>query len=174
MACNQLIACSCFFVCCFQWRESVRLITVWCHKAQIDDDFSQRPNSAFMTLCNAQWLHLFIVILHCADFMAAAATCPLMFSTFSTPHPMAWQNWGCIVCQKPVCGHESYGFFFQQLILLESMLPLVDYKENSKIFNPYFALKIVSNSPLHCTFIPISCRDKSDVCREGQDILINE
>lgn len=81
---------------------------VWCHKAQIGGGFSQRPCSAFMTLCNAQCLHLFIVILHCADFMAAAATCPVMFSTFSIPHPVAWQNRGCMVCRQPACGYGGF------------------------------------------------------------------
>lgn len=101
---------------------------VWCHKAQIGGGFSQRPCCAFMTLCNAQCLHLFIVILHCADFMAAAATCPVMFSTFSLPHPVAWQNGGCMVCRQPACGYGGFVSTHSNLkeskILQDSKLPL--------------------------------------------------
>lgn len=99
------------FVCFFVPAEQMCTVdnSAWCHKAQICGGFSQRPCSAFMTLCNAQCLHLFIVILHCADFMATAATCPVMFSTFSIPHPVARQNGGC---RQPACGCGSFVSIF--------------------------------------------------------------
>lgn len=98
-------------LCCLLFpEEQMGMVdnSVWCHKAQIDGGFSQRSCSAFMTLCIAQCLHLFIVILHCVDFMAAAATCPVMFSAFLIPHPVAWQNGGCVVCRQPVCEYGSF------------------------------------------------------------------
>ncbi len=151
---------------------------VWCHKAQIGGGFSQRPCSAFMTLCNAQCLHLFIVILHCADFMAAAATCPVMFSTFSIPHPVAWQNRGCMVCRQPACGYEGFVSTHSNVkewkFFKTASFHFLDYKENSKIFNLLLTLHWkLYRTPL-CTvrLYPLASETNQTCAERGRTFLL--